>query len=1044
MVTMNDERGQRRPGRENRVGVLSTLALFTAATAGTLAGGHTPIGQDARDIEVTVEQPQWTDGLDHVIVMTDQAFDPDATPRPLAALAAPVDADTGTVGEPAAGGVAVVDPVAARPVPPDVTIAVLGMQTPVAGDPALIAALAAVDGVASVDHVAAGTFAVATAGSRDDLLAVPGIAGLVEDSLYVLYDDPNQSQQWAIANTGAAAQANGTPGVAGADANVTPAWAVSEGAGVVVAVLDTGVDLTHPDLAGRMWRNVDEVCANGVDDDANGYIDDCQGWDFGMNDANPSDDRGASGSFHGTHVAGIVAAGRNGVGIVGSAPQATIMPIKATSASSGGLSLAAVYSGIIYATDNGAKVVNMSFGSLPGDTRANQWVMEQAVKYATDRGVTLVAAAGNSNVDIGVRPVFPANFSLYYDGVITVGSTTNSDTRSSFSCFGSPVNVYAPGSSILSSVPGGGYGFASGTSMATPLVAGAVADLLAAGVVSTPREARLRLVSTARALTWGPRLDVAAAVGTAPARSTQVVYEGAHVIRPDTMGRVGIRVNSAVLPAGVVGARVSVATSDAGSVYAVGGLAARLTRSDGTTTDAVSAADGSLVTVTLDASTQVAPGEWRFDLDAALPEGMYGVVTELVDASGTAIGGAYVGYLRVAPPPPATAPAPGITTTTVPTSPITSPITSPTTTSAPATPAPSPPVPSTPGPSTSLVSGPTSSVVGPTPSPTTSPVTTTSPSSPVTTAPATTTPAVPTTAPSSSLAPTPTTAPSSPTSSVAATPSPAPGTTTVPATTVPVTTVPVTPVPVTTVPATTTPAPAPDVDGVWRVDSMSPRWSSIDGGVALTITGRFPTSVPVYVWFGTRAVVLASSDGATLRLDAPRVSTTGVVDVAVKFTTSRSYDLVLADAFIFGAASTPTAPVTTTTTTTTTTAPTTAGPTTTGPAITGPATTVTTSAPVTSTPAISPTTSTVATPISPTTTPVPTTLPTSPVTTSPVTTSPVTTSPVTTSPVTTSPAIARGSLALRQPATSGALSRLVSTSWPASGCSTASCSTSAL
>jgi subtilisin family serine protease len=1037
VVMMDDERGPRRPMRENRVGVLSALALFTAATAGTLAGGHAPVGRDSDGASMAVERPVWTDGLDHVIVMTDQAYDPSATPRSVADLADLADL-RGSTDEAVLDRAPVVDVAAARPEPPVVTDAVPGVLAPVAGDPALIAALEEVEGVASVDHVAAGTFAVATAGSRDDLLAVPGIAGLVDDTLYVLYDDPNQSQQWAIANTGAASQANGTPGVAGADANVVPAWAVSQGAGVVVAVLDTGVDLGHPDLAGRLWRNSDEVCANGVDDDANGYVDDCQGWDFGMNDANPSDDRGVSGSFHGTHVAGIIAAGRNGVGIVGSAPEATIMPIKATSTSSSGLSLAAVYSGIIYATDNGARVINMSFGTWPGDTRANQWMMEQAVKYATDRGVTLVAAAGNSNVDLGVSGVFPANFSLYYDSVITVGSTTNSDTRSGFSNYGSAVNVYAPGSSILSTVPGGGYGFASGTSMATPLVVGAVADLLAARIVTTPGDARRQLVSTARALTWGPRLDIAAAVGTAAARSTQVVYEGAHVIRPDTVGRVGVRVNSSVLPTGVVGARVSVATSEAGSVYAVGGLAARLTRSDGTTTDVVSAADGSLATVTLDTTTQVAPGEWRFDLDTVLPEGMYGVVTELIDASGTAIGGSYVGYLKVAPPP-IVAPGPGITTTTVPTSPITSP----TTTTAPIAPAPS----------TSLAPGSTTSV-SPSPSPTTAPATT-APTSPVTAAPTTSAPAVSTTTPVNSLLPTPTTAPTSPTTSVAPSPSstiPSPGTTavpspspttTAPAPTLPATTVPVTTAPATTAPATTTPAPAPDTDGTWRVDSMSPRFASIDGGVPLTISGRFPTSVPVYVWFGTRSVVLASNDGTTLRLDSPRVSSTGIVDVAVKFTTSRSYDLVLVDAFTFGAPSSPTTPVTTTTTTTppvTTTPATTVVPPTTVPVAptTVPAVPVTTS-PVTTSPTSPTPTTTSPVTTSPTT---PTT--TSPVTTTPVTTTPVTTTPVTGSPTTTSPPISRGSLALRQPPASGSLARLATASWPTSGCSTASCSATAL
>lgn len=122
--------------------------------------------------------------------------------------------------------------------------------------------------------------------------------------------------------------------------------------------------------------------------------------------------------------------------------------------------------------------------------------MEQAIAYAGTRGVTVVAAAGNNGVDIGASAVYPANFSLYYSHVITIGATTNSDTRASFSNHGTPVNLYAPGWWMWSTVPGS-WDWMSGTSMATPVVAGGVADLLASGQVAAPQEVKARLITRA-------------------------------------------------------------------------------------------------------------------------------------------------------------------------------------------------------------------------------------------------------------------------------------------------------------------------------------------------------------------------------------------------------------------------------------------------------------------------------------------------------------------------------------------------------------------
>ena len=887
-------------------------------------------------------------------------------------------------------------------------------------DKAVLEQLSAVPGVQSVTRVVNGTFAVRTSGSRDGLSKVPGVVSLAEDLQLMPFDDSYQNLQWALANRGAADQANGVAGIAGDDANVVPAWTVSKGSGITVAVIDTGVDSAHPDLSSQMWVNSKETCGNGVDDDHNGFIDDCNGYDFAMNDANPTPDASATGGYHGTHVAGIVAAAQNTVGVVGAAPLAKIMSVKVAD-TTGALSTSAIYAAIVYATDNGAKVINMSLGTSPGTQRS--WVTgyEAAVKYAVDHGVTVVAAAGNNGVDIGAKPVFPANFSLYYPGVITVGASTNSDTKASFSNYGSPVNVNAPGQSIISSVPGSAYGFLSGTSMATPLVAGAVADVLATGSVSVPGDVRDRLVSRAKALSWGPRLDVGAAVGSTPSNGVQVFYDGADTLRPDTAGDIKVRVEAANLPAGVTGAKVSVATINNGVVYAVGGLPVTVKAGTGASTQASTATDGSLVTVPLDANTQVNSQRWQFGLNAPIPAGSYAVVTELVDATGTTKGGAFVGYIQVADSP---VPTPStIVATSVATSPVTTVAGATTTVRAPTTTVPSgattttvrataTTAPSAVGPTTTVRAAATTTVAVPT-LPTTSiaysppdvvapgPTTTVKAvaTTPATTAPGATTPAPTTPSPTTPA----TTVPAATTTVKAAT-------TTTPATTVPANTTPVT-APITTAPITTpttTPTPPPDQSGQWRLDSMTPRIASNAGGVALTLSGAFPTNVPVYVWFGTLSAVIASSDGATLTLTSPTVTFSGSVDVSVRFTSSTSVTMTLTNAFTFNTPTpSTTVPAATTTTVKAATTTTVKGASTTVPA--GVATTVVTG----------------------TTTPGATTTTTRAATTTAVTT--------TTVKGVATTVVIRGNVQLRPPVSGGVLSKLNASSWPTAGCTGASC-----
>jgi subtilisin family serine protease len=238
----------------------------------------------------------------------------------------------------------------------------------------------------------------------------------------------------------------------------------------VIAILDTGVDWTHPDLAANIWQNKNEVEGNGQDNDGNGFIDDIRGWDFINHDNNPMDD-----NSHGTHVAGIAAAvGDNGIGIAGVNWKAKIMPIKVFQSSGRG-DAATIAQGVNYAVNNGATVLNMSFGSY-----AESITLKNALANAYATAV-LVAAAGNDGRCIGpggsCARMFPAAYSF------VLGIEAGNSGFSNFDQDGPVFSRYAdlenyelkaPGTTILSCVPGGNYRAYNGTSMAAPLVAGAV------------------------------------------------------------------------------------------------------------------------------------------------------------------------------------------------------------------------------------------------------------------------------------------------------------------------------------------------------------------------------------------------------------------------------------------------------------------------------------------------------------------------------------------------------------------------------------------
>jgi len=266
------------------------------------------------------------------------------------------------------------------------------------------------------------------------------------------HSDPDRSQQWALRGDGPMGAAS--------------AWARATAGAVTVAVVDTGVDLSHPDLAPNLWTNPGEIPGNGIDDDGDGFVDDVHGVNLLDGSGDPSDDNG-----HGTHIAGIVAArGDNGIGVTGVAWRARIMAVKVLDANAAG-DMSTVASGVRYAVAHGARVVNVSLsGPRPGaDILA-------AIDEARAAGVAVVAAAGNTSSDLDVTPAYPA--SLGEPNLVTVTASNRRGSLAPKASFGrASVELSAPGQDILSTARGGGYELRSGTSTAAAQVSGALALL---------------------------------------------------------------------------------------------------------------------------------------------------------------------------------------------------------------------------------------------------------------------------------------------------------------------------------------------------------------------------------------------------------------------------------------------------------------------------------------------------------------------------------------------------------------------------------------
>ena len=344
------------------------------------------------------------------------------------------------------------------------------------------------------------------------LAADPRVVRIEPD--YMLYADvtPNDLlysiDLWGLNNTGQ------TGGTADADIDAPEAWDITTGsASTVIAVIDTGVDIDHPDLAANIWTNpiecpggIGNCVADGVDNDGNGYVDDFHGWNF-FDDANwlfwSTDE-----DFHGTHVAGTIGAdGNNGIGVTGINWQTQVMVLKFLGPESGSTSDA--IQAIEYAANNGAQVINASWGGAG---------FNQTLKNAIEAcGCLFVAAAGNDGDDTDASPHYPASYDSA--NLVSVAATDHNDQRASFSNYGTTtVDLGAPGLDIMSTYPDAQYAYLSGTSMAAPHVTG-VAGLLAQDSTLTPAQIKACILDNVDSITalsgitvTGGRLNAAAAL----------------------------------------------------------------------------------------------------------------------------------------------------------------------------------------------------------------------------------------------------------------------------------------------------------------------------------------------------------------------------------------------------------------------------------------------------------------------------------------------------------------------------------------------------
>lgn len=350
-----------------------------------------------------------------------------------------------------------------------------------------------------------------------------------QENRYPVFDDPfdvpSAPWQWiapwwmwsAGSSTAGSIQVQAVPGI---DIGLADAWRLYDGGSrdVVVALVDTGIDYTHEDLAGRIWTNTDEIPGNGIDDDGNGYVDDVYGWNFysGTNDVYVGTE-----DAHGTHGAGAIAANAgNGVGIAGivQSDHVKVMAVKALGGSDGSGTTASIIQAIQYAEANGAQICNLSLGSSQNDPALYRTIASSKMLF--------VVAAGNDGTDLETSPSYPASYDL--DNLIAVANIRYDGELDPTSSYGAAsVDLAAPGSYILSTTPGNTYSYMTGTSMAAPMVSAAAAMVYSAFPKATLADVKDILLASVHKLdsltgrtATGGMLDLGAAMAGAATAST--------------------------------------------------------------------------------------------------------------------------------------------------------------------------------------------------------------------------------------------------------------------------------------------------------------------------------------------------------------------------------------------------------------------------------------------------------------------------------------------------------------------------------------------
>ena len=350
-----------------------------------------------------------------------------------------------------------------------------------------------------------------------------------QENRYPVFDDPfdvpSAPWQWiapwwmwsAGSSTAGSIQVQAVPGI---DIGLADAWRLYDGGSrdVVVALVDTGIDYTHEDLAGRIWTNTDESPGNGIDDDGNGYVDDVYGWNFysGTNDVYVGTE-----DAHGTHGAGTIAANAgNGVGIAGivQSDHVKVMAVKALGGSDGSGTTASIIQAIQYAEANGAQICNLSLGSSQNDPALYRTIASSKMLF--------VVAAGNDGTDLETAPSYPASYDL--DNLIAVANIRYDGELDPTSSYGAAsVDLAAPGSYILSTTPGDTYSYMTGTSMAAPMVSAAAAMVYSAFPKATLADVKDILLASVHKLdsltgrtATGGMLDLGAAMAGAVTAST--------------------------------------------------------------------------------------------------------------------------------------------------------------------------------------------------------------------------------------------------------------------------------------------------------------------------------------------------------------------------------------------------------------------------------------------------------------------------------------------------------------------------------------------